>query len=80
MTGTIHCLRGPKALDEMVAPNPSKIIEMIGVTIDAAVDGSYDPSPADFARCKWCDFRRACRIATSTPTYAGLDPTRGDAE
>lgn len=80
LTGTIHCLRGPKALDEVIAPNPSEISEMIGVTIDAAIGGSYDPSPADFNRCKWCDFRRACRIATSTPTYAGLDPTKGDAE
>jgi len=80
VTGTIHCLRGPKALDEVAAPNPNKIREMIGVTIDAAVNGSYDPSPADPTLCKWCDFRRACRIATSTPTYAGLDPTKGDAE
>lgn len=80
LTGTIHCLRGPKALDEMVAPNPIEISEMIGVTIDGAIEGRYDPSPADFARCKWCDYRRACRIATSTPTYAGLDPTKGDAE
>jgi hypothetical protein len=80
VTGTIHCLRGPKALDEVAAPNPNKIREMIGVTIDAAVDGSYDPSPADSTLCKWCDFRRACRIASSTPTYAGLDPTGGDAE
>jgi hypothetical protein len=80
VTGTIHCLRGPKALDEVEAPNPNKIREMIGITIDAAVDGGYDPSPADSTLCKWCDFRRACRIASSTPTYAGLDPTRGDAE
>jgi hypothetical protein len=80
VTGTIHCLREPKVLDEMVAPNPSEINEMIGGTIDAAVVGSYDPSPADFTRCKWCDYRRACRIATSRPTYVGLDPTKGDAE
>ncbi len=80
VTGTIHCLREPKVLDEVVAPNPSEISEMISAAIDRAVDGGYDPSPADSTLCKWCDFRRACRIASSTPTYVGLDPTRGDAE
>jgi hypothetical protein len=80
VSGTIHCLREPRVLDEMVAPNSFEINEMIGATIDDAVDGGYDPSPADPTLCKWCDFRRACRIATATPTYVGLDPTKGDAE
>ncbi len=64
----------------MIAPNSFEISEMIGATIDAAIEGGYDPSPADPTLCKWCDFRRACRIASSTPTYVGIDPTRGDAE
>jgi len=50
-TGSIHCLREPRVLDGLVAPDRESIRRAIGTAIEDALAGRYDPSPRDPATC-----------------------------
>jgi hypothetical protein len=45
-------------------PAPEIVSGGIARAIEAAADGAYDPTPRDPKACRYCDFRRSCRIAT----------------
>ncbi len=72
LTGAIHCVREPRALDPVGAPPADEIAAAIAAAVEAAVGGRYDPSPRDPDVCAYCNYRRTCRIATvSLPGSAG---------
>lgn len=74
-TGALHCLREPRILGDLVAPEPPAIRGRVADAVEAALEGRYDPSPRDPSSCSRCDYRRTCRIA-SAPIGEGawVDP------
>jgi RecB family exonuclease len=63
LTGAIHCIREPRILGPLVAPDVDRIRARVSAAIEEALAGRYDPSPRDRDACGYCDFRRSCRIA-----------------
>jgi len=76
ITGAIHCIREPRILGPLVAPETDEIRTRVSAAVDQALDGRYDPSPRERNACGWCDFRRSCRIALAAPG----DPVAGEPE
>jgi hypothetical protein len=64
VTGAIHCIRQPAVAGPLSMPAPELVSGGIARAIEAAADGAYDPTPRDPKACRYCDFRRSCRIAT----------------
>jgi RecB family exonuclease len=74
VVGFVHCLREPSVLKALPAPER----EVVELTIAAAVEevgrGVFDASPREPDDCRFCDFRRSCRIATvAGPLPAGAE-------
>jgi CRISPR/Cas system-associated exonuclease Cas4 (RecB family) len=44
----------------------------IARAVENAAEGIFDPTPRDPKRCRYCDYRRSCRIAT-VPGLAAED-------
>lgn len=64
VTGAIHCLRTPAVLGPLVMPDSASIRAGIARAIESAAEASFDPTPRNPKSCRYCDFRRGCRIAT----------------
>jgi hypothetical protein len=64
VTGAIHCIRQPAVAGPLSMPEPDLVRRGIARAIETAADGAYDPTPRDPKACRYCDFRRSCRIAT----------------
>lgn len=64
VTGAIHCIRQPAVAGPLTMPEPELVRGGIARAIEAAAGGAYDPTPRDPKICRYCDFRRSCRIAT----------------
>jgi CRISPR/Cas system-associated exonuclease Cas4 (RecB family) len=64
VTGAIHCIRQPAVAGPLTMPEPELVRGGIAHAIEAAAGGAYDPTPRDPKICRYCDFRRGCRIAT----------------
>ena len=79
ITGAIHCVREPRILGALAAPESAVIRERIAGTIAEALAGRYDPTPRDRDACGWCDFRRSCRIALVAPGDSGSTEPEEDA-
>jgi hypothetical protein len=64
VTGSIHCIRQPAVAGPLRMPAAELVRAGIARAIEAAAAGAYDPTPRDPKICRYCDFRRGCRIAT----------------
>lgn len=78
VVGAIHCLKEPRALGPVSAPDPAEIERAIAAVVEDALDAGFDPSPSDPKVCDWCDYRRSCRIATVALGPASDEPPDGD--
>jgi RecB family exonuclease len=76
ITGAIHCIREPRIMGPLVAPDSEVIRTRVAAAVEDALEGRYDPSPRDRDGCSWCDFRRSCRIAM----VAASDPASTEPE
>jgi hypothetical protein len=45
-------------------PDPDVVRAGIARAIEDAASGTFDPTPRNPKSCRFCDFRRSCRIAT----------------
>jgi hypothetical protein len=70
VTGSIHCLREPAVVGPLAGPPSVEIVSFVANAISDAAGGAYDPSPRDPGTCRYCDYRRSCRIFT----VAGVPP------
>ncbi|HEY7473197.1 MAG TPA: PD-(D/E)XK nuclease family protein [Gemmatimonadota bacterium] len=64
VTGAIHCVKAPAIAGPLVMPDADDVRAGIARAVEAAAGGVFDPTPRDARGCRWCDFRRGCRIAT----------------
>jgi ATP-dependent helicase/DNAse subunit B len=52
-------------LEDLMQAAAGKAIE----TFEAIAAGRIAPRPADRNKCKWCDFRDACRVEAAAETH-----------
>ena len=64
VSAAIHCVRSPAVVGPLVMPDPEVVREGIARAIQDAASGTFDPTPRNPKSCRFCDFRRSCRIAT----------------
>jgi len=64
--GEIHCIRDHRKATLTAPPSPEagEVERAIAAVVETALAGRYDPSPLSTDTCKYCDFKRSCRIAT----------------
>lgn len=73
LRGLVHCLREPSVLKLLPWPGEGVIERRIADVIEEAARSVFDASPREPDDCRFCDFRRSCRIATvAGPLQAGL--------
>jgi RecB family exonuclease len=72
LEGWVHCLLDPSILGPLPAPTRPQIEERLRAVLAEASESIFDPTPRDSDECRFCDFRRSCRIATvAGPVPAG---------
>jgi hypothetical protein len=59
----------------MTVPDPDIVRAAIARAVENAGAGVFDPTPRDAKRCRYCDYRRSCRIATVTGLAAEDEET-----
>jgi RecB family exonuclease len=64
VSAAIHCVRSPAVVGPLEMPDQELVRAGIARAVEAAAAGTFDPTPRDPKSCRYCDFRRSCRIAT----------------
>lgn len=64
VTAAIHCIKSASVAGPLIMPDARTVRGSIARAAESAAGGVFDPTPRDPARCRYCDFRRSCRIAT----------------
>jgi RecB family exonuclease len=72
VTAAIHCIKSASIAGPVPMPDPERVRAAIARAVESAAGGVFDPTPRDPRRCRYCDFRRSCRIAT-VPGLAAED-------
>ena len=72
MTAAIHCIKSASVAGPLTVPDPDTVRGAIASAVENAAGGVFDPTPRDPKRCRYCDYRRSCRIAT-VPGLAAED-------